>query len=87
MFTDKIEPIISNGVETIGGKGIIHKGIATVSWSCNNDEGKLCRNKWNNLIYFPDSPLKKISATALAEFTKDDERTWLLTKIKYYIFT
>ena len=31
MFTDKIEPIISNGVENIVGKDIIPKGIGTVS--------------------------------------------------------
>ena len=33
MFTDKIEPIISNGMATIGVKYIITKGIVTVSWS------------------------------------------------------
>ena len=35
MFTDKIEPIISNGVATIGVKYIIPKWIDTVSWSWN----------------------------------------------------
>ena len=33
MFTDKIEPIISNEMETIGGKDLIPKCIGIVSWS------------------------------------------------------
>ena len=37
MFTDKIEPIIYNGVETIGGDNIIPKGIVTVNWSWTDD--------------------------------------------------
>ena len=39
MFNDKIEPIISNGVATIGGKYLIPKGIGTVSWSWTDYEG------------------------------------------------
>ena len=31
MFTDKIDSIISNAVENIGGKNIITKSIGTVS--------------------------------------------------------
>ena len=30
MFTENIDPLISNGVENIGGKDIITKGIGTV---------------------------------------------------------
>ena len=41
MFTDKIQPIVSNGVETICGKDLITKGIGIVIWSCTDDEGKL----------------------------------------------
>ena len=37
MFTENIEPIISNGVETIGGKDIITEGISTVIWSWTDD--------------------------------------------------
>ena len=33
IFTDNIEPIISNEVETIGGKYLIPKVIGTVIWS------------------------------------------------------
>ena len=33
MFTDKIDPIISNGVVTIGKKDLITKDIGTVRWS------------------------------------------------------
>ena len=44
MFTDKIDPIFSNVVETIGGKDIIPK-------IC-----KLHTKKLNNVLYFTDSP-------------------------------
>ena len=37
MFTYKIEPIISNGVSTIGGKYIIPKGIGKVIWYWTDD--------------------------------------------------
>ena len=50
MFTDKIEPIISNGVVTIGGKYLITKEIGTVIWSWTDDEGQLHKNKLNNVL-------------------------------------
>ena len=87
MFTDKIELIISNGVETIGEKDLIPKGIGTVSWSWNDDEGQVHTIKLNNVIYFPESPVNIISATALAESMKDDLGIWVPTKGKYSIFT
>ena len=65
MFTDKIYTIISNGVATIGGKYIIPKVIGTVIMSYTDDDGKLHTHKLNNLIYFLDSPVNIISATAL----------------------
>ena len=37
IITYKIEPIISNGVATIGGKDIITKGIGTVICSYTDD--------------------------------------------------
>ena len=52
MFTEKIDPIISNGVANIGGKDLIPKVIRTVSWSWNYDEFQLHTKKFNNLIYF-----------------------------------
>ena len=82
MFTEKIEPIISNGVSTIGGKDIIKKLIGTVSWSWTDEEGKLHTKKLNNLIYFPDSPVNILSGTVLDEIMKDDEGTCVLTKRK-----
>ena len=39
MFTDKIDPIIYNWVENIGGKDIITKGIGTISSSWTDDKG------------------------------------------------
>ena len=85
-ITDKIEPMIYNGLETIGGKYLIPKGIFTVSWSWTEDREKLHTNKLNNILYFTYSLFNIISATKLSESMKDDERTWLLTKRKYYIF-
>ena len=49
MFTDKIDPIIYNGVANIGGKYLIPKGIDTVIWSWTDYEGKLHTNILNNV--------------------------------------
>ena len=87
MLTDKIEPIISNGVATIGGKYLITKGIGTIIWSWTDDERQLHTNKLNNVLYFVDSPDNILSATALAKTIKDYEVTWLLTKRNCYILT
>ena len=81
MFTDKIEPIISNGVENIGGKYLITKGIVTVSWSWIDNDGKLQTNTFNKVLNFPDLSAEIISGTALDESIKDDDGIWLLTKI------
>ena len=87
MFTDKIYPTIFNGVINIGGKYLTLKGIGTVIWFCTNDEEKLQTNEFNNALYFPESPVIILSATALSESMKDHDGTWVLTKRKYYIFT
>ena len=50
MFTDNIEPIISNGVVTIGEKYIIPKGIVTVSWYWIGDVGQLNTNILNTVL-------------------------------------
>ena len=36
--------------------------------------------KLNNLLYFTELPINKLSETALTESIKDDEVTWVLTK-------
>ena len=87
MFTEKIEPIISNEVATICGKDLIPKGIGKFSWYCNDDEGKLHTNIFNTVLYPPYSPVNIISATAPSESMKDYEETWVLTKRKYSTFT
>ena len=71
MFTDKIESIVSNGVENIGGKYLILKRIDTVNWSWNCDEEKIHTNKLNKVIYFPEPQFNILSATALYESIKD----------------
>ena len=50
MFTDYIEPIISNGVSIIGRKYIIPKGIGTVRWYWTDGDVQLHTNKLNNLL-------------------------------------
>ena len=60
MFTDKIDPKIYNGVATMGGKYIIPKGIGTVIWYWTDDDGHMYTNKFNNAIYFIDSPVNII---------------------------
>ena len=71
---------------TIGVKGLIPKGIRTVSWCWNDDEKQLHTNKLNCVPYFPCSPVNILSATSLDESIKDDEGTWV-QKRKYSIFT
>ena len=67
MFYDKIEPIIDNGVATIGLNDLIPKWISSVSWSCNDDEGQMHTNKFDNILYILDSPVNILSATALTD--------------------
>ena len=51
-----------------------------------DDEGKLHTNKFNNIIYFTDSPFNVLISNALAEYIHDHEVTWLLTKRKFLFF-
>ena len=71
MFKDKIEPIRTNGMETIGGKYLIPTVIVTVFWYYTGDEGQLQTKKLNILPYFTDSPVNILSANSLDEFIKD----------------
>ena len=72
MFTDKIDPIISDVVVTLSGKYIISKAIGPVIWTLTDRTGQLHTNKLNNVLYFPDSQVNKLSSTALSESMKDD---------------
>ena len=45
MFTEKIDPIMSNELVTIGENNLHPKVIVTVSWSCDDEEGKPHINK------------------------------------------
>ena len=67
-------------------KDIIKEGIDTVIWYWNDDKGKLHTNKFNNEIYFTESPVNILSATAVTESMNFDQGTWVL-KIKYSNFT
>ena len=74
MLTHKINPVISNGVATIGETNIIPKGIDTVSWYQTDDWGQL-QKQLNNVLYFTDSPGNILIETVLAESTNDDDGT------------
>ena len=50
MFTNKINPIISNVVVTICRKYLISKLIDTVIWSWTDDEGQLYTKKLNHVL-------------------------------------
>ena len=58
--------------------------IVTVRWSWTDDVGQLYTNKFNNVLYFPESPVNIISETALDESIKDNEGTWVPTKKIYF---
>ena len=80
MFTDKIEHILSNILATIGGRDIITKGIVTVRWSCNDYQGQLYTDKFNDVLYFTESSVNIGSATALAKSIKYKQGTWVIKK-------
>ena len=86
MFTDNIEPIIYNGVATIVRQDLIPKFIGPVIWSWTDDERQLHTKKFNNVLYFTDSPVNILSEPALAESMKYDKGVWVLTKIKSYFY-
>ena len=75
MHTDKIEPIISNGLATIGGRYLISKGIVKVSWPWTDDEGQMKTKKSNNVLYFTYSSVNIPSKNSLTEFIKYDDGT------------
>ena len=75
MFSDNIEPIISNEVATVYVKVLIPKGVGTVSWSWTYYLEQFFATKFNNVLNFPDSPVNILSATELSESMKYDEGT------------
>ena len=50
MFTKNIELMVPNEVVTIGVKYLHPKGVGTVIWYWNGDEGHLQTRKLNNVI-------------------------------------
>ena len=74
-------------MSTIGKKYLVSKFIGTVIWSWIDCEVQLHTKKFNNVLYLLDSTVNILGETSMAESMKDDEGTWVLTKIKYSIFT
>ena len=52
--------------------------VGTVFWSRTDDEGQLHTKRFNNALYFTDSPVNILSATELSESMKYDEGPWVL---------
>ena len=75
MIIYKIEPSMSNGFATIGGKDNNPKGVVTVSWSCTYDKGQMYTHLLDNLIHFIDSQINILSETVLSESINYDELT------------
>ena len=50
MVIDKIRNTITNGVETIGGKYLIQKGVGMFSWYWTDGEVKLHTKKFNIVL-------------------------------------
>ena len=50
MLTDKIKPIISSGLETIGRKDIIPKWIGAYIWYSADDKVQLQTKTFNNIL-------------------------------------
>ena len=73
VFSGKIELVITNRVDTIGGKYLHKKGIGTVFWSWTYDKRELRSDSLKYILYFSDLPVKMLSATVMAKSIKDDK--------------
>ena len=62
-------------------KYLIPKGIGSVIWYWNIDECQLNTNKLNTVLYFKYSPVNIVSKTSMDESKKDEEGTYVPTKI------
>ena len=59
MFTDNIDPIMTNVVEKISGKYLQPKRIGTIIWDWTSGEGQLQTNKFK--IYYNFQTHRSIS--------------------------
>jgi hypothetical protein len=86
MFQDLKDVTSPNVVATIGGKNSSPSGVGTVKWTWKDDDGKDHTFIFENVLYFPNSPVNVLSVTSLADFLNDDEGTGIDTKRKYSRF-
>ena len=80
MFVGKLHEVDIFGVATIGGTDFKPTGMGTVKWSCKDDEGKSHNHRLEHVLYFPESPVKIISSTALADQYDDSDGTYIKNK-------
>ena len=79
----------SRAVSTIGGQNHFPVGSGNVSVSWRDDDNVVFKHVLKNVLYFPDSPVKIISAHKLAAECSTDvdlEGTSIKTKYPYSIF-
>lgn len=74
------------GVLTIGDEASKPLGIGTVIIRIKDDVGVDCAVELKETLYFPQSPVKILGVTVLAEQLKDEEGTWIKTCQKKSIF-
>ena len=80
MFVGKVHEVTIYGVATIGRTDFKPTGIGTVKWYWKHDEGKSHTHILERALYFPESPVKTISSTALADHYDDNNGTYIKTK-------
>jgi hypothetical protein len=75
------------GVLTIDKSSVRPIGIGTVIVGLHDNTGNLVKVKLTDCLYFPASPVKIISVTALASQLADEDGTWIQTRWRRSTFT
>ncbi len=79
MFDNKIRPLQSHAVATIGRSMNESSGIGNVKWRWKDDTGQEHTHIIKNALYFPNSPINILSVTEFANQLKDDNGTGITT--------
>ena len=88
MYVGTIRPVENDAaVATINGKDNSPSGVGTVDWNWRDDDGVLHTHRFEDVLYFPQSPVNILSVTCFAEQLKDLRRTRISTGGMDSIFT
>jgi hypothetical protein len=77
---------LPTAVATVGGTDHRPTGVGDVSITWTDDSGKAYDITLKDALYFPDSPVKVVSVTSLADHFNDDEGTYIITKRRHSEF-